>query len=261
MQTIVANLLYPNDDVPMPATHLFPWIDYRAYPLELVLNQLAAQTSRRCIKTHLPLDGLRYCPDVKYIVVSRDARDVFMSLVNHWGNHTPAAYLEMNGVPGRVGEPFPVFVDDIRARWRDWITRGWFSWESDGYPYWSHLHHCGTWWEFRHLPNIRFVHYADLLADLDGEMRRIADYLEIKVPPSRWPHVVNACKFETVKRDPEKVVGDMSADFNGGAQTFINKGTNGRWRGVLTDEDLELYQRAMAATLPADCAKWMENDG
>jgi len=35
----------------------------------------------------------------------------------------------------------------------------------------------------RHLPNILFVHYNDLKADLEGEMRRIARFLEIEVPP------------------------------------------------------------------------------
>ncbi len=259
MQTIVANLLYPSGDLHMPATELSPWIDARWFPLELALNQLSAQTTRRCIKTHLPLDGLPYYPDAKYIVVCRDARDVFMSLLNHWGNHTPEFYLSMNNVPGLVGDPFPEFENDIPKLWRNWTTRGWFEWEADGYPYWSHLHHCKTWWEFRHLPNIKLVHYADLLADLEGEMRAIAAYLNIEVPQAQWPRVVKACRFDTVKADPEKVVGDMSFGFKGGAKTFINKGTNGRWRDVLSADDLQLYAQAMARTLPADCAAWMEN--
>ncbi len=258
MQTIVANLLYPNDDAPMPATALSPWLDSRFFPLELVLNQLASQSARRFIKTHLPLDGLPYLEDAQYVVVSRDPRDVFMSLLNHWGNHTPQAYRIMNGIPGRVGEPFPPFEDDVPKLWRNWMTRGWFDWESDGYPYWSHLHHAETWWNYRHLPNIRLVHYADLLADLEGEMRGLASYLDVEVPEERWPNVVDACTFESVKKDPEKVVGDMSMMFKGGAQTFINKGTNGRWREVLSEADLALYQATMARTLPPDCARWLE---
>jgi aryl sulfotransferase len=226
-----------------------------------MLNQLAAQTGRRFIKTHLPLDGLPYYEDAQYLVVVRDPRDVFMSLLNHWGSHTPEFYGMLNGLPGRVGDAFPVFADDVAKTWRDWTTRGWFEWESDGYPYWSHLHHCKTWWEYRQLPNIRLVHYNDLLADLDGEMRGVAGWLDIEVPTERWPQVVDACTFDTVKRDPEKVVGDMSFAFQGGAQTFIHKGTNGRWRGVLTDADLELYEAAKARTLPPACAQWLERGG
>ncbi len=89
-------------------------------------------------------------------------------------------------------------------------------------------------------------------------MRNIATFLDITVPEERWPHVVEACRFETVKKDPEKVVGDMSFGFRGGAQTFINKGTNGRWRDVLTADDLTLYEAAKARVLAPHCATWLE---
>jgi aryl sulfotransferase len=164
----------------------------------------------------------------------------------------------MNSIPGRVGDPFPQFGSDIKAMWRDWLTRGWFEWETEGYPYWGHMHHCATWWAYRDLPNIKLVHYADLLADLPGQMRDIAAFIGVEVPEERWPAVVDACRFETVKRDPEKVVGDMSLMFKGGAQTFINQGTNGRWRDVLNDQDLALYEAAKQRVLTPDCAEWLE---
>ncbi len=44
-----------------------------------------------------------------------------------------------------------------------------------------------------------------------------------------------------------------------GANAFFNKATNGRWRDVLTADDLALYEAAMAKTLPADCVRWLEN--
>jgi aryl sulfotransferase len=156
----------------------------------------------------------------------------------------------------------PEYDGDVHGLWRKWTTRGWFDWESDGYPYWSHLHHAKTWWEFRHLPNIRLVHYNDLLADLEGEMRKLADYLELHISEVQWPRVVDACRFETVKAHPERVV-DPIIDFafKGGAQTFINKGTNGRWHDVFSKEELDLYEKAKARTLPPDCARWLETGG
>lgn len=259
MQTIVGNMLFPDGNVPGAITELSPWLDFRMFPLELVLGQLEAQQHRRYIKTHTPLDGLPYYTEAKYLCVSRDPRDVFMSLLNHWGNHTPELYMGMNGVPGRVGDEFPHFSGDIKAIWRDWITRGWFDWEGDGYPYWSHLSYAQTFWEHRDRSNIRLVHYNDLRADLDGEMRGIADYLGIEISEDLWPDVVRRCTFEEVKKDPSKVVGEgIAFAFKGGGDTFINKGTNKRWVGVLDDEDLALYDEAMAK-LPADYAAWLEN--
>lgn len=262
MQTIVCNMLFPNGDMPGPVHDVSPWLDMALPPLEETLAALEAQTHRRCIKSHLALDGLPYYDNVQYIMVGRDPRDVFMSLVNHYGSHTPEFFQMMNGRPDLVGDPFPPFDGDVHALWRNWTTRGWFPWESDGYPYWSHLHHAKTWWEFRHLPNIRLVHYNDLRRDLEGEMRKLADWLNIDVPEARWPAVVHACKFETVKANPEKVVGAIiDIAFKGGGDTFIHKGTNGRWKDVLSAEELALYEAAKDRTLPADCAAWLENGG
>ncbi|PCJ22330.1 MAG: sulfotransferase [SAR86 cluster bacterium] len=261
-QTIVTNLLFPNGDMPGSVSAISPWLDMRLPPLKETLEKLEAQTHRRCIKTHLPLDGLQFFDEIKYVIVGRDPRDVFMSLVNHYGNHTPEFYQAMNNTPGRVGDPFPVFEEDIHKLWNSWITRGWFDWESDGYPYWSHLHHCKTWWEFRHLPNIHLIHYNDLRADLEGQMRALAAYLEIEVAESCWPNVVKACEFETVKANPEKVLEDsVNFMFKGGGQTFIHKGTNGRWKDILSEDELDLYRQAMEKTLPEDCAKWLESGG
>jgi aryl sulfotransferase len=261
-QTIIANLLFPNGDLPGPVTAIMPWLDMRVAPLEQVTAILEAQTHRRCIKTHLALDGLPFFDQIKYVVVGRDPRDVFMSLVNHYGEHTPQFFEMMNNTPGRVGDPFPPYDGDIHKLWRNWITRGWFPWESDGYPYWSHLHHAKTWWDFRHLPNIRFVHYADLLRDLEGTMRELAAWLNIAVPEDRWPAVVDACRFETVKKNPEKVMASTAKLFwKEGPQTFFHKGTNGRWKDVLSAGELALYDTAMRTTLPPDCAKWLEQGG
>lgn len=261
MQTIVMNLIFPDGDLPGPVTEISPWLDMRVPPLEEIVGALEGMPFRRCIKTHLALDGLPYHEEIKYIVVGRDPRDVFMSLLHHWGSHTPAFY-EMINAPGRPGPEFPHFEDAPNKLFRQWLTRGWFEWESDGYPYWSLLHHVKTWWEFRHLPNIRLWHYNDLRADLDGEMRKIADYLEIDVPEDKWDAVVHACQFETVKANPEKIIFDLHKEvFADGGTAFINKGTNGRWKGVLTDEELELYEQVMEKTLPPDCARWLEQGG
>ena len=261
MQTIVMNLLFPDGDLPGPVTLISPWLDMRLAPLEEIMGALEGMPFRRCIKTHLALDGLPFFDEVKYVVVARDPRDVFMSLLHHWGSHTPAFYETINA-PGRPGPEFPTFEDDPIKLFREWISRGWFEWESDGYPYWSMLHHAKTWWEFRQLPNIRLVHYNDLRADLDGEMRKIAEYLEIDVPASKWDAVVEACQFETVKANPEKIIFDLHKEvFADDGTSFINKGTNGRWKGVLTDDELELYRQAMEDRLPPDCARWLEQGG
>ncbi|MBV7327802.1 sulfotransferase domain-containing protein [Chloroflexi bacterium TSY] len=170
MQHIVLQLIYLGREVPK-LTEVSPWLDFRvSMPIEDLAKMLDAQTERRCIKTHLALDGLPYYPDVNYIIVGRDARDVFMSWWNHYSNYTDEAYTKLNTLPDRVGDPMPRCPQDIREYWRTWISRGWFEWESEGYPHSGNLHHTQSWWQFRHLPNVLFVHFNDLLGNVKEEI-------------------------------------------------------------------------------------------
>jgi hypothetical protein len=54
---------------------------------------------------------------------------------------------------------------DIHDFWAMWISRGWFGWEQQGYPFWGNLHRTQSWWNYRHWDNILFLHFADMLAD------------------------------------------------------------------------------------------------
>ncbi len=258
MQNILANLVFWNDEIPSPVMEVSPWIGMRVRPLEPQLAMLDAQTHTRFLKSHLPLDGLPYREDVKYIVVGRDARDVFMSLWNHYGNYTPMMQGLLNETPGRVGPPLPVCPDDIHWLWRQWIQLGWFEWESDGWPFWSHLHHCKSWWEWRELPNILMVHYNDMKTDLEGEMLRVAAYLEIEPADDAWPRLVEACTFGSMKERAKKIMANAELGFVGGTDTFFYKGTNQRWKGVLSDDDLALYPEALERTLSPEAGEWLE---
>jgi aryl sulfotransferase len=258
-QGIVANLLFPDGNFPEPPAVMSPWLDMRFVPLEMFLNGLEAQQHRRFIKTHLPLDGMRYEPNLKYVYVSRDGRDVFMSMWNHYSNQTPESLDHMNGIPGRVGDPFPYPPDDIHKFWQHWVKDNWFEGEVGGWPYWSHLSNVQSWWDYRHLPNIEFFHYNDLLQDPEGEMRRLADYLEIDVPESAWPRILEATSFSGMKSNAEHYAPSGGAFWKGGAKTFINKGTNGRWREVLSDEELAQYDAACERALTPECRHWLEH--
>ena len=257
-QTIVLNLIF-QDLQPRALGDFSPWLDFNLIPAEESLSILEVQTHRRCIKSHLPLDGMPYFPQVKYIMVGRDARDVFMSLWNHYSNFIPGFYGELNGAPGLVGDPIPHCPDTIREFWQWWIKQGWFAWESEGYPFWGTMHYTQSWWDFRHLPNILLVHYNDLTRNLAGEIQRIADYLKIKVSREKLRAIADVVTFSGMKRNAAQIVPHTNNIFIGGPQTFINKGTNGRWRDVLNDDDLKLYDAAVTRELTPECASWLEN--
>jgi aryl sulfotransferase len=261
MQEIVRQLLFVSQAIPAKDRGdlgmMSPWLDLRFGPVDEVIASLEAQQHRRFMKSHLPLDGLPFYPQVNYVIVGRDARDVAMSMWNHHSGYTDGAFAGMQNAPGRLGDPLPP-ATDIHDFWQNWISRGWFPWESEGYPYWGNLHHTQSWWAYRHLPNIHFVHYADLKSNLGEELRLLAAFLEIPLPESALPEIRHATTLDTMRATAERLNPNMTDFWKEGAKTFFFKGTNGRWKDVLSAEELALYEQKAAQVLTPDCRAWLE---
>ena len=90
------------------------------------------------------------------------------------------------------------------------------------------------------------------------EIQRVADFLEIPVSSENLARVVEATTFKSMKADGDNIVGQAGVMWNGGAQRFLHKGTNGRWHEVLNDKDLEAYEAMKNKTLSRECAGWLE---
>jgi aryl sulfotransferase len=256
-QRILAALVLGPEPLPARLSELSPWIDSRFMgPLQPILHRLEAQRHRRFIKSHLAADGLRFFPQSKYIVVGRDTRDVFMSLFNHYSSYTDMMF-ELFNDPDRPGPPFPRCPATPRELWPRWVSEGWFEWESDGWPFWSHHHHLSTWWALRELPNVLLLHFGDLKADPETEIRRIADFCAIDVSEDSWPALLTTVGFDAMRDEARHFDDRMATVWKGGADTFFYKGDSGRWRGVLNSDDLALYESS-ASTLDPALRTWLE---
>jgi len=258
----IVSMLVLQTTAPRPLFEVSVWIDARMFqPLEDALATLDGQTHRRFIKTHLPLDALPFYDDVRYIHVARDGRDAFMSYHNHRHSFTEGALQRFDGIgmaDAALGRVYPRCPDDPRAWFRDWL-HGRVDAGTEHDPQKSNFFHTeASYWAERHRPNMLMVHYNDLKADLDGEMRRIAEFLEIETPPDLWKEMVAAADFSAMRRDSTSLLPAMTRTFNGGPQQFIYRGTNGRWRDVLSEDDLAAYDARVAETLPPACARWLE---
>jgi aryl sulfotransferase len=248
-QQILGQLLLDNPDG-VSAHAVSPWIEMRLMPWPETLHEVEAQTHRRFLKTHLPVDALTMSPKAKYIYVGRDPRDVVMSMYNHHRAFKPEFYDMINSIPGRVGEPLEPAGDDLRAYWHAWL-------DGDGAPFWPFWSHVQSWWDVRDLPNVLLVHFADLKADMAGEIRRIADFLGLAPTPERWAKVLERSSFDYMKANADAIVPLAEVAFEGGAKRFINQGANGRWRDVLTEEDLRKGEAIAAASLSPECLAWL----
>src|SRR5262249_54013971 len=155
--------------------------------------------------------------------------------------------------------PLPPCPADIHDAWRDWITRGWFEWESEGYPFWGNLHHTQSWWDYRHLENILLVHYNNLQTNLPDEIRHIARFLDIPISEEGIAAMLPTLTLETMRGNGDQTMPGPAWIWKDGAQTFYFKGSNGRWRDVLSAEEVALYEETATRVLTPDCRQWLEH--
>ena len=120
------------------------------------------------------------------------------------------------------------------------------------------MEHLASWWPNRHVPSVLLVHYTDLIQDLGGEMRRIAELLDVDIPIGLWREVVERCRFEAMKSQHEASE-ILNLAFLQGATAFFNQGTNGRWRAQLSEAQLRRHEQLATERLPEDAALWLEH--
>ncbi len=61
-----------------------------------------------------------------------------------------------------------------------------------------------------------------------------------------------------MKENAEDLSPEYSKIFIGGLRTFVNKGTNGRWKDTFTAADVGLYEKHASENLSPDCKHWLE---
>ena len=249
MQQIVGQILFDGAEG-LNLAAMSPWLDLRVPPKEVKLAEVEAQAHRRFLKTHLPVDALVFSPMAKYIYIGRDGRDMVWSLHNHHSRANEHWYGALNDTPGRVGPPIGKPNPDQREYFLDWL-------ENDGAPFWSYWDNVRSWWAIRDLPNVLIVHFQDMKDDLPGEIARIAAFLGMNPDAETLRRITSHCTFDYMKAHADEVTPLGGALWEGGGDSFIHKGTNGRWRDVLTAEDVAAYEARALAELGPDCARWL----
>jgi hypothetical protein len=251
MQMICALLIFGEPDLPRPLTDLSPWLDIQTDSVSNVFASLAAQRHRRFIKTHTPLDGLVFDDRVTYICVGRDPRDAAISSDHHLTNMNREVLLRAVGSPG---------PDEAPARVEDPVVRFWRWIEDDAPPSEGCellLHHLETFWERRQATNVVMVHYADLRADLAGEMRRLAGRLNIVIDEDRWPGLVAEARFDRMRDRADRLAPQVTmAGLWHDTHRFFNRGTSGQWQTLLSAEDLDRYWARVRRLATPDLVAW-----
>jgi hypothetical protein len=248
MQMICALLIFRTPDLPAPLSTLSPWLDWLITPRDEVYAHLAAQRHRRFIKTHTPLDGIPLDPRATYIVVARHPLDMAVSLFHQGANLDRDRMAELTGTPAGPPRKPPAITESLLS----WIDQEVAPAEAmDSLP--GVMWHLSDAWQRRHDDNVLLVHYADLSADLAGEMSRIAGRLGLEVPTDELVEAAGFARMraraEDLAPDPAGVLKDRRAFFRGGR--------SGAGRELLTDQQIAHYEQRAATMAPPDLLAWL----
>jgi aryl sulfotransferase len=263
VQTICALLIFQTPELPAPIAQLSPWLDHLITPRDELYARLAAQRHRRFIKTHTPLDGIPLDPRVTYLVTARHPLDTAVSLYHQGNNLDRAKIRALTGAPEPTEPPKP------RKPLHDWLL-AYISGDAAPWTVSSHpredldslpglMWHLSDAWARRHQPNMLLVHYDELSADLEGQMRRIAGLLGIGVPEQAWPALVQAATFEAMRSSAERLI--PTAGILKSNAAFFRRGTSGAAREVLSDDEIASYHARAAQLAPRDMLAWLHSPG
>ena len=287
MQMICALLIFQTPDLPGPLWWLSPWLDTPDVPPEHVDAQLAAQRHRRFIKTHTPLAGIPADARVTYVVTARHPVDAYVSVYHqdrligpssappppgrsappgHHGPFRPAGGPPPHGPPPMLHgliPPRPPHVPrapDVSPEQLHEALLEWIGDDDDSrrnpasLP--ATMRHLSEAWTRRADPNVVLVHYDDLLSNLEGQMRRLADAFGIAVEEQSWPTLVKAATFRRM-RDRDDVLVPPPPGIAPNNALFFRRGTSGAAGEILSDEEMAWYHARVARLAPPELIEWL----
>lgn len=236
MQMICALLIFQTPRLPGRLQELSPWPEERPGLRSEIYATLAAQQHRRFIKTHLFLNQLPDDPRVTYIVVARSPLDIAVSRYHQKetsrDRQSPVTARQwLLDQIDEMGEPGSYF-DDILKR-------------------------LSCAWERRNEPNTVLVHYEDLSDDLSGEMRRLAERLDIAVPEDKWPRLVEAATFKEMQAAADQLQPVRRLREQGLSERFFRRGSSGEGRALITEAEAARYRARAAKIAPQELLAWL----
>jgi aryl sulfotransferase len=245
-QAICANLILGTSDFEGKITDISPWFDSKIESLEQSLRNLEAQSHRRFIKTHTPLDGIPYFETNQYLIVYRNPKDTYFSIRNH--------LLNMLEPP-----EIPQLSEDPREGFRAWVDAPFEEGLGEQHSLEAFIQHFKSFWNYRHLENFHFFHYGVMKRDIRSGVQRIAGILNINLSDNRKNEICESVSFSEMKKKASSFAPASGKPIFKSDEAFFSSGKNDQWRGVLESDELECYVNRISELLPTDAIDWLEN--
>lgn len=187
------------------------------------IDRLEAIPSPRAIVGHV---WFRHLPEdkskCKIIYVNRNPKDVAVSLYSMYKKLNPK-------------------IMDYQGEWNDFLE----MFISGNVPYGSWFDYELNWQkEIANNPNINILQlqFEDMKQDLEGNVRKIANFLGIKCDNSLIIDIARKCDFKNMSEEKNKNIPDsMKVVFTTGKHSMYRKGEVGDWKNWFTVAQSEYF--------------------
>eukprot|EP00457_Paulinella_chromatophora_P008403 gb/GEZN01008436.1/.p1 GENE.gb/GEZN01008436.1/~~gb/GEZN01008436.1/.p1 ORF type:complete len:337 (-),score=67.20 gb/GEZN01008436.1/:359-1369(-) len=238
-----------------------PWLEFWESPyqtLEDKLRQLDALPTwfPRAFKTHSPYaqgdePGVPFRPDLKYVVVIRNFEDAQAAFLPFMHKHRAEFLQTIWNVSDEMLQSLfrPATHDDL------WKFLG-------ANPRNDSTSFLKAWWPKRHEKNVLLLHFSDMVKDHEGTIRKVANFLEIKLAEEKMQKVLEYTSFKWMKKHGDKfacqhllVVPLLEPD------GMVREGGSGYGKDELPESIKQEIAARCNANLTPDCLKWYHEGG
>lgn len=222
--------------------HHVPWLELpldlstgQPYEREARLRFVEALPDPRVFKLHVTWEEIprRAGSQAKILTVTRDPRDVPYSMFRH-----------LHGLVDRMRPPH--LSDDFDAYFEQWMEFGYY------YKF------VRSFWPHRGDPDVLWLRYEDMKRDIEGEARRIVDFLGWDVTDDELRRVLPLVDFGHLRATEKQTF--SRGGFKEGAH-FFREGAVGKNRARLSaEQERRIVERAREEFDPA-CFAWVMSQG
>lgn len=237
MQQILHQLRTGGDDQFASISEVVPWLELPNAD-EDVAQQLAryeALDEPRMFKTHCTAAQTPGLGTVRVVMTSRDPREACVSMFHHKRDMTDDAR-------ARHGHASPPTLDEHVDQWL--AFGAWFR-------------NVQSWWPERHRPELLWLRYEDLVADLPTAVDRLASFLEIRLSSTERARVLELSSFAWMRANADRFTrasASSTPTFKPGG--FIRRGTSDGGAELPAVHANAIVARARAVLEP-ECAEFL----
>jgi aryl sulfotransferase len=256
-QMMCALLIFDGPDFPGRLDDLSPWLDMNTRSDDEVLAEVEAMSHRRFLKTHTPLDGIPEWPDVTYVVVGRDPRDVFVSWEHHVANMDTERFVA--AVDQSVGlDKVVPFVREQPATMSERLDQ----WLVDESPTATMslavvAGHLDVAWRRRDRDNVLLFHFEELRDDRVAAMGRLARGIGVELTSTRLAELAAMASIDEMRSRAAALAPNTKEIFSDASQ-FFRSGASGEGRAAMTPEQEAVYQERMRRLVAPELQDWLQ---